>query len=127
MHPDFDNFDPDDNFAHSFSATPEDLDEDAALEAVAWQFLLLINPGDEDAALLQFNEAREGLASGTAPVDALRDAIAGMDIYRSRTDMLCAQSASFYRRLLSDGPSTISQQNNDTCGSLSHSSKRAAG
>jgi hypothetical protein len=75
MHPDFDNFDPDDNFAHSFSATPEDLDEDAALEAVAWQFLLLINPGDEDAALLQFNEAREGLASGTAPVDALRDAI----------------------------------------------------
>ena len=75
MHPDFDNFDPDDNFAHSFSATPEDLDEDAALEAVAWQFLLLINPGDEDAALLQFNEAREALASGTAPVDALRDAI----------------------------------------------------
>ena len=68
-------FDPDDNFAQSFHTPADDLDEDAALEAVVWQFLLLINPGDEDAALLQFNEAREGLGSGTAPVDALRDAI----------------------------------------------------
>jgi len=74
MHPDFDDFDPDDNFAHSFH-TSEDLDEDAALEAVAWQFLLLINPGDEDAALLQFNQSREGLASGDAPTEVLRDAI----------------------------------------------------
>lgn len=50
-----------------------------------------------------------------------------LDRYRSRTHMLCAQSARSYRRLLSDGPSKISQQNNDTCGSLSHSSKGAAG
>jgi hypothetical protein len=50
-----------------------------------------------------------------------------LDRYRSCMDMLCAESARFYRRLLSDGRSTISEQNNDTCGSLSHSSKRAAG
>src|SRR6478736_4922652 len=50
-----------------------------------------------------------------------------LDCYRSCMDMLCAESARFYRRLLSDGRSTISEQNNDTCGSLPHSSKRAAG
>src|SRR6478752_4162814 len=44
-----------------------------------------------------------------------------LDCYRSRMDMLCAKSARFYRRLLSDGRSTISEQNNDPCGSLSHS------
>ena len=72
--PDFDNFDPDDNFAASFSSS-EDLDEDAALEAVAWQFLLLVNPGDEDAAALQFADVRDALGSGAEPIDAVRDAI----------------------------------------------------
>ena len=43
--PDSDNFDPDDNFRAAFSDYA-DLDEDAALEAVVWQFLLLINPGE---------------------------------------------------------------------------------
>ena len=37
-----------------------------------------------------------------------------LDCYRSCMDMLCAESARFYRRLLSDGRSTISEQNNDT-------------
>src|SRR5688572_17841683 len=69
-----DNFDPDDNFAQAFS--PEtDLDEDAALEAVAWQLLLLINPGAEDAALQQFGAVREALAEGGDPLEAIRDAI----------------------------------------------------
>ncbi|KGQ18088.1 hypothetical protein LF41_1442 [Lysobacter dokdonensis DS-58] len=74
MHPDFDNFDPDDNFAASFSSS-SDLDEDAALEAVAWQLLLLINPGDEDSAALQFAEVRDALGSGSEAIDAIRDAI----------------------------------------------------
>jgi hypothetical protein len=72
--PDFDNFDPDDNFSAAFTPS-SDLDEDAALEAVAWQLLLLINPGDEDAAALQFTEVRDALASGAEPLDAIRDAI----------------------------------------------------
>ena len=74
MPPDFDNFDPDDNFAASFSPT-SDLDEDAALEAVAWQLLLLINPGDEDAAALQFAQVRDALGGGGEAMDAIRDAI----------------------------------------------------
>jgi len=67
-------YDPDDNFARSFH-DDADLDEDAALEAVAWQLLLLINPDDEDAALEQFGRCREALAEGDDPVEALRDAI----------------------------------------------------
>lgn len=56
-------FDPDDNFAHAFSAESE-LDDEAALEAIVWQLLLLINPDDEDAAQAQFAQWRE-----TEPVD----------------------------------------------------------
>ena len=67
-------YDPDDNFARSFG--PESaIDEDAAVEAVAWQLLLLINPGDEDAAMQQFAACRDALDEGTDPVEALRDAI----------------------------------------------------
>lgn len=75
-------YDPDDNFARAFD--PEsDIDEDAALEALAWQFLLLLNPSDEDAALQQFAACREALAADADPVEALRRAIdwkAGFDI-----------------------------------------------
>jgi hypothetical protein len=67
-------YDPDDNFARAFGAESV-LDEDAALEAVAWQLLLLINPGDEDAAMQQFATCRDALDEGTDPVEALRDAI----------------------------------------------------
>ncbi|HEU0307427.1 MAG TPA: hypothetical protein VFR30_10705 [Lysobacter sp.] len=67
-------YDPDDNFAGSFS--PESaIDEDAAIEAVAWQLMLLINPGDEDAAMQQFAACRDALDEGIDPVEALRDAI----------------------------------------------------
>ena len=48
-------------------------------EALAWQLLLLINPGDEDAAMRQFSGYREALieAGGEAadPVWLLKDAI----------------------------------------------------
>ena len=70
-------FDPDDNFDQAFPAGAE-LDEDAALEAVAWQFLLLVNPDDEDAALQQFAAFQEALADAGGDVDpapVLRDAI----------------------------------------------------
>lgn len=70
-----DNFDPDDNFAQSFSPEGEDLDEDAALEAVVWQLLLLINPGDEDAAQLQYAAVRESLAEGGDVIEIIRDTI----------------------------------------------------
>jgi hypothetical protein len=72
MHPT--EYDPDDNFAQSFQ--PEsDLDEDAAVEALVWQFLLLINPGDEDAAVQQLGEVREALAAGSDPIEAISHAI----------------------------------------------------
>ncbi|GAB2509639.1 DUF6630 family protein [Lysobacter humi (ex Lee et al. 2017)] len=65
MHSDFD---PDDNFAQAFG-DGADLDDEAALEAVIWQLLLLINPGDEDAALAQFGAWQE-LTGGEQDVDA---------------------------------------------------------
>ena len=72
-----DEFDPDDNFGHAFG-DEADIDEEAALEAVAWQWLLLVNPGDEDAALQQFAAFREALAEAgedAEPTTLLRDAI----------------------------------------------------
>ena len=45
-------YDPDDNFGHAFHAQAgvddDDALEHAALEQVAWQFLLLVNPDAED-------------------------------------------------------------------------------
>jgi len=57
-------FDPDDNFANSFVPGPhvDDEDEDATPETLVWQLLLLINPGDEDLALQQFETYRETAA-----------------------------------------------------------------
>ena len=67
-------YDPDDNFARSFD--PEaDIDEDAAIEALAWQLLQLINPDDEDTAMQQFAACRDALDEGSDPVEALRDVI----------------------------------------------------
>lgn len=67
-------YDPDDNFARSFHADA-DVDEDAALETLAWQLLLLVNPDDEAGAQAQFEACREALADGADPVATLRDAI----------------------------------------------------
>ena len=52
-HPDRE-FDPDDNFANSFDPGV-DADEEDTPEALVWQLLLLINPGDEESALQQFS------------------------------------------------------------------------
>ena len=70
-------YDPDDNFGHAFPHHIETDDEDA-LDVVAWQFLLLVNPDDEDAALQQFAAFRAALeeAGGDAdPAALLRDVI----------------------------------------------------
>jgi hypothetical protein len=69
-------FDPDDNFANGFEPAA-DLDDDATIEALAWQLLLLINPGDEDAALQQFTAYQElqAGAEDSEPVELLKDVI----------------------------------------------------
>lgn len=55
-------FDPDDNFANH-GDDGADVDDEADLEALVWQLLLLINPGDEDAASQQFADWQEALAA----------------------------------------------------------------
>jgi hypothetical protein len=75
--PDEDDYDPDDNFAQAFGADA-DIDEDAALEALVWQLLLLVNPDDEDAALQQFRGFRDALGERgdeSQAQDLLREAI----------------------------------------------------
>jgi hypothetical protein len=70
-------YDPDDNFDHAFARDAE-IDEDAASEALVWQLLLMINPGDEDAALQQFATYREAAAAIAGEPDVaelLREAI----------------------------------------------------
>lgn len=70
-------YDPDDNFGHAFHAQAH-VDEDEALEMVAWQFLLLVNPDDEGAALEQFTAFRLALddaGDDANPGALLRDAI----------------------------------------------------
>lgn len=57
-------FDPDDNYTGD--ADRMDLDEDLSAEALVWQLLLLVNPGDEDAALQQFGAFQEALDGGDA-------------------------------------------------------------
>ncbi|GAB6195934.1 DUF6630 family protein [Lysobacter xanthus] len=66
-------FDPDDNFAQAFD-TPSELDDEAALEAVVWQLLLLVNPGDEDSAAAQFAAWQEA-----GPTEDVAEAIERLD------------------------------------------------
>jgi len=57
---------------------PFDPDDEDAPEALVWNLLLLINPGDEETALQQFDAWREGLADGDADANAawrLKDVI----------------------------------------------------
>ncbi len=56
---------------------PFDPEEADSLESLAWNLLLLINPGDEDTALRQFDLLRERLAAGEdAPLPwLLRDIV----------------------------------------------------
>lgn len=76
-------FDPDDNFENSRedeAPLPDDGDE-ASVEALVWQLLLAINPGDEEAALRQFDGYRDAVAAAgededdSEPMARLRDVI----------------------------------------------------
>ena len=78
MTPPDDDYDPDDNFAAGYRADTE-IDEDAAAEALVWQLLLMINPGDEEAALQQFAAWQEAMAAAEGeeaePLWLLKDVI----------------------------------------------------
>lgn len=78
-HPD-DDYDPDDNFANSSQDGMDvDVDDDAAAEALVWQLLLMINPGDEESALQQFGAWQELTVDGDPdevdPLESLQHAI----------------------------------------------------
>lgn len=60
-------FDPDDNYPGDVDH--DGIDEDASTEALVWQWLLIINPGDEDAAMQQFGAFQDVL--GTREADDL--------------------------------------------------------
>ncbi|MEP6633534.1 MAG: hypothetical protein ABJA62_04925 [Luteimonas sp.] len=70
-------FDPDDNFGNSFAGDDAFDPDEATPEALVWQLLLLINPGDEELALQQFDAYRESAAEaeGEEPVWLLKDVI----------------------------------------------------
>ncbi len=76
-HPDYDD-DPDDNFANSRDDGPG-IDDEANAEALLWQLLLLINPGDDEAALQQLDAWREAIevadAEDPEPLVLLREVI----------------------------------------------------
>ena len=69
-----DDYDPDDNFANS-SQDGFDVDDEAAEEALVWQLLLMINPGDDEAALQQFGAWQEMQADAGDDAD---DALASL-------------------------------------------------
>ena len=72
-----DEYDPDDNFAHGLEGV-DDIDEDAATEQLAWQWLLYVNPDDEDGAQEQFAAWQEAwLAAGGNEGDA--DPVAALE------------------------------------------------
>ena len=78
MHAPDHEFDPDDEYAGGFDAEM-DIDDEAGTEALVWQLLLLINPGDEETALRQFGawqDATADLDDGeTEPAWVLKDII----------------------------------------------------
>ncbi|MBW3549476.1 MAG: hypothetical protein KY442_01260 [Proteobacteria bacterium] len=75
-------FDPDDNFANALEPGADFDSDEASTEALVWQLLLLINPGDEDTALQQFAAYREridadlgGAFDQVEPIVPLREVI----------------------------------------------------
>jgi hypothetical protein len=70
-------FDPDDNFDHAFQ-NEDDIDLDDT-EALIWNLLVLINPGDEESALRQFAAYRDAVGetgeAGDQAIWFIKDAI----------------------------------------------------
>ena len=75
-------FDPDDNFENSreLEIPLHDEDDEAGTDALVWQLLLVINPGDEETALRQFDAWRDVATDdedpdNEAPIWRLKDVI----------------------------------------------------
>lgn len=67
-------YDPDDNFANHADHGADVDDDEATLESLVWQLMLLINPGDDDAALQQFGAWQEAVVeAGMADRDDIDD------------------------------------------------------
>lgn len=62
-------FDPDDNFAGPDDSLEPDAEAD--IETLAWQWLLLVNPGDEEAAGQQLRDWQDACAGDEDPAVAL--------------------------------------------------------
>ena len=63
---------PDNSDYFDFEEDIHDFDEEG-FEARVWNLLVLINPGDEELALQQFNRWREHLAEDGQPLEADSD------------------------------------------------------
>lgn len=91
-------FDPDDNDTAADESGVDFGDDDTA-EALIWQLLVLINPGDEESALQQFAAYRDALA------EADPDAVEPVTLLRVRST---GSRASTWRRRMLRGSSTPS-------------------
>lgn len=67
---------PDNSDYFDFEEDIHDFDEEG-FEARVWNLLVLINPGDEELALQQFNRWREHLSEDGQPLEADSDWLAG--------------------------------------------------
>jgi len=63
-------YDPDDNFANSAEGGSS-VDDEAAIDELVWNLLLLINPGDEESALQQFGDWQERMQESSDDDEAL--------------------------------------------------------
>jgi hypothetical protein len=68
-------FDPDDNYADAHAGT--EFGDDDSTDALVWQLLLLINPGDEETSLQQFGAYQDvsAAADDIEPAWLLKDVI----------------------------------------------------
>ncbi|MDV3256098.1 MAG: hypothetical protein LOX98_11845 [Lysobacter sp.] len=103
-----DEYDPDDNFAHARDAGAwgEDADDasaegesDAGIEALAWQLLLLANPGDEDAALQQFRVFQEAWVEAGADESDVADLLHDASDWRSGFEIAETDAAGMVQAL----------------------------
>lgn len=92
-------FDPDDNFAIHGDADAPELDEEAAQEALVWQWLLRVNPGDEDAALQQFRVFQEAWVEAGADESDVADLLHDASDWRSGFEIAETDAAGMVQAL----------------------------
>ncbi len=82
-------YDPDDNFGHGADGHLEWDQDEEGVEALVWQLLLAINPGDEETALRQFDAYREAAAEAgdeAEPIELVRDVIDWVSGFQVQVD-----------------------------------------